>query len=237
LGEVGLEDGANIQLVRLLPVEAPSPVVGTAAGDGIVILEEHVDANYEPTEDEIDEYAEWLGMDPDADGNLLWIAREGLKAPLNDPWRACETSDRELFYFNFESGQSTWDHPIDEVQRVKYRQMKAVAKAQQLADSEPASARLLRVRAPRGWISRRLTSEMLDEEAELLEDSDSDENDGDEEDPDPAELVEKEQSSSCAGSISEAQRAQFKMAALPVSSRCVFGRGGADAWRHAPPLA
>jgi centrosomal protein CEP164 len=45
------------------------------------VLEETIDANYEPTKDEIDEYAKWLGMDPVADQHLFWVAREGLKAP------------------------------------------------------------------------------------------------------------------------------------------------------------
>ena len=46
------------------------------------VLEETIDANYEPTKkDEIDEYAKWLGMDPVVDQHLFWVAREGLKAP------------------------------------------------------------------------------------------------------------------------------------------------------------
>ena len=34
--------------------------------------------------------AEWLGMDPLQDGDLLWIARRGLKTPLPKPWRPFE---------------------------------------------------------------------------------------------------------------------------------------------------
>lgn len=44
-----------------------------------VVLEEEVDPNYEPTEAEIIEYAKWLGMDPVADKDLLYLAKEGLK--------------------------------------------------------------------------------------------------------------------------------------------------------------
>lgn len=47
--------------------------------DGQVVLEEEIDPDYEPTADEVRDYAEWLGMDPDEDKELLWIAREGLK--------------------------------------------------------------------------------------------------------------------------------------------------------------
>ena len=44
-----------------------------------VVLEEEIDPLYEPSGNEVIEYAEWLGMDPHFDKDLLWIAREGLK--------------------------------------------------------------------------------------------------------------------------------------------------------------
>ena len=66
-----------------------------------VILEEDIDENYEPTEAEIEEYAQWLGMVAPDDDNLRWIAREGLKAPLPEHWKPCKTQDGgEIYYFN-----------------------------------------------------------------------------------------------------------------------------------------
>ena len=47
-------------------------------GDSIV-LEEEIDPNYEPSEDEILEYAKWLGMDLDGDKDLFWVAKQALK--------------------------------------------------------------------------------------------------------------------------------------------------------------
>ncbi len=44
-----------------------------------VVLEEEIDPLYEPSENEVIEYAEWLGMDLHFDKDLLWIAKEGLK--------------------------------------------------------------------------------------------------------------------------------------------------------------
>jgi centrosomal protein CEP164 len=41
----------------------------------------------EPTEEEIINYAKWLGLDPDADQDLLWIANEGIRAPLPSAWK------------------------------------------------------------------------------------------------------------------------------------------------------
>ena len=94
------------------------------AGDSI-ILEEEIDPNYEPTEDEVIEYAKWLGMDLDADKELWWIAREGLKAPLPENWKPCKTTDtEEIYYFNFATGASTWDHPCDEYYRNLYEEEK-----------------------------------------------------------------------------------------------------------------
>ncbi|CAK4068510.1 unnamed protein product [Aphanomyces euteiches] len=89
-------------------------------GDSIV-LEEEIDPNYEPTEDEVLEYAKWLGMDLEAERDLFWIAREGLKAPLPENWKPCKTTDTgEIYYFNFATGASTWDHPCDEYYRKLY---------------------------------------------------------------------------------------------------------------------
>lgn len=77
-----------------------------------VVLDEHIDENYEPTEKEISEYATWLGIEHE---ELLWLAKEGLKAPLPAKWKPCQTTDDdEIFYFNFETGESVWDHPCDE---------------------------------------------------------------------------------------------------------------------------
>ncbi|KXS19392.1 hypothetical protein M427DRAFT_87590, partial [Gonapodya prolifera JEL478] len=51
------------------------------------VLEEEFDANYEPTQEEIVEYATFLGMDVEKDTHLFWIARESLKAPLPPNWK------------------------------------------------------------------------------------------------------------------------------------------------------
>ena len=85
------------------------------------VLEETIDENYEPTEEEIAEYAKWLGMDVVADKHLLWVAREGLKAPLPPDWKPCQSPDGELYYFNFSTGESVWDHPCDEHYRAMYQ--------------------------------------------------------------------------------------------------------------------
>lgn len=95
-----------------------------ARANGHTILDEHVDPNYAPTQSEIEEYATWLGMDLDNDKELLWIAEKGLKAALPKAWRPCQTEDNDIFYFNFETGESVWDHPCDELMRKIYHKEK-----------------------------------------------------------------------------------------------------------------
>lgn len=72
-----------------------------------------------PSEEEVAEYAEFLGIDPPSEPHLMWIAREGVVASVPPPWKACTENGDDIFYFNFETGQSVWDHPSDE----KYRSL------------------------------------------------------------------------------------------------------------------
>lgn len=90
-----------------------------------IILEEEIDPNYVPSEAEVIEYAKWLGMDLEKDHDLYWIAREGLKAPLPENWKPCRTKETEdIYYFNFQSGESTWDHPCDGFYKRLYEEEK-----------------------------------------------------------------------------------------------------------------
>ncbi|XP_059149183.1 centrosomal protein of 164 kDa-like isoform X2 [Physella acuta] len=79
-----------------------------------MVLEEDYDENYEPTENEIIEYAASIGIDVDKEQHLLWIAREGINAPLPENWKPCQTPTGDVYYFNFATGDSIWDHPCDE---------------------------------------------------------------------------------------------------------------------------
>ena len=120
-----------------MPEVSPSPTGPSPPGDSI-ILEEEIDPNYVPSQDEIDEYAKWLGMDLQQDKDLQWIAREGLKAPLPEHWKPCKTTDTdEIYYFNFSSGESTWDHPCDEYYRTLYEEQRK-KKANDLKNSSSA---------------------------------------------------------------------------------------------------
>jgi hypothetical protein len=90
-----------------------------------IVLDEHIDPYYIPSDEEVLEYAKWLGMDLENDRDLFWIAREGLMAPLSSNWKPCKTKDTEdIYYFNFATGESTWDHPCDGCYRLRYQEEK-----------------------------------------------------------------------------------------------------------------
>jgi len=98
---------------------------GEQSGD-VIMSDNDIDPNYEPSEDEVLKYAIYLGIDPEEDRDFLYIAREGLKAPVAKPWRACQTRSGEIYYFNFETGDSQWDHPSDDIFRKKFQELKAL---------------------------------------------------------------------------------------------------------------
>ncbi|EKF38349.1 hypothetical protein MOQ_001441, partial [Trypanosoma cruzi marinkellei] len=109
-----------------LEVVVPAAGETFVAEDGTVsvVLADTVDADYEPTQDEIEDFAEWMGMQLPEDKEFLYIAREGLKAPLPKNWRPCRTNEDDIYYFNFRTGESTWNHPMDDFFRQKFLKMK-----------------------------------------------------------------------------------------------------------------
>ena len=78
-----------------------------------------------PTEEEIVEYAVYLGMDPVEDKDLLYIAQWALTAPLPEGWSKHVDQEGNEFYFNQMTNVSTYEHPLDEQYRTYYRKLKA----------------------------------------------------------------------------------------------------------------
>ena len=50
-------------------------------------------------------------MDPESEKELLWIAREGIKAPLPQDWKPCKSTSGDVYYFNFSTGESRYVPP------------------------------------------------------------------------------------------------------------------------------
>ena len=48
-------------------------------------------------------------MDIDRDKDLLYIARLGLRAELEEPWKACKSKNGDIYYFNTETGKSCFN--------------------------------------------------------------------------------------------------------------------------------
>ncbi|TGZ55631.1 hypothetical protein CRM22_010328 [Opisthorchis felineus] len=90
----------------------------TLYGNGQLVLEEQYDASYRFTEKEVLLYAQSIGIDPINEPELMPLAYEGLNAPLPSEWKPCEDINGDIYYFNFATGDSIWDHPCD----VYYRQ-------------------------------------------------------------------------------------------------------------------
>ena len=96
------------------------------AEEQCTVLVEEFDKEYVYTEKEIREYATWLCIDLKTEEHLLWIARAGLKATLPHPWKPCQPKGGgDVFYFNFQTGESVWDHPCDVYYRQLYREERA----------------------------------------------------------------------------------------------------------------
>ena len=94
-------------------------------GEGFEIMQEELDEEYDPTLEEIEEYAKYLGMDMQQDRDLFYIAKEGLKAPLPDQWKPCRSPGGNIYYFNFDTKQLQKDHHCDDYYKRYYHTQKS----------------------------------------------------------------------------------------------------------------
>lgn len=74
-----------------------------------------------PSGPELIAYARYLGIDPVADHDLLWIAVEALEAPLPSDWTEHFDSSDRVFYYNASTRVSSWTHPLEHVYRDTYK--------------------------------------------------------------------------------------------------------------------
>lgn len=82
-------------------------------GSGIEVLEEEYDENFEPTQKDVLEQCDALGINPLTEPDLIYIAREALKAPLPESWKPITDGHGGIYYYNFNTHESTWEHPCD----------------------------------------------------------------------------------------------------------------------------
>ncbi|TPP58291.1 hypothetical protein FGIG_07120 [Fasciola gigantica] len=99
----------------------------TVLANGQLVLDERFDPSYRPSREDLLHYARVIGIDPMRETNLLHLAYEGLNSPLPADWKPCQDLNGDIYYFNFSTGASMWDHPCD----VYYRQMVLCERAKQ----------------------------------------------------------------------------------------------------------
>ncbi|XP_058457410.1 centrosomal protein of 164 kDa [Malaya genurostris] len=77
-------------------------------------------STYEPSKEEILEYAVKIGIDPEKETNLIYLARQGLLHPLPENWKPCYSKQvKAYYYYDRYTRKSQWEHPIDVLYRQK----------------------------------------------------------------------------------------------------------------------
>ena len=54
------------------------------------------------------------------DRDLLYIAEEGLKTPLPEPWKAYSNEQDKIWYTNTITGEMIYDNPLNKAYRKKF---------------------------------------------------------------------------------------------------------------------
>ncbi|KAJ2951612.1 hypothetical protein O0L34_g13768 [Tuta absoluta] len=98
------------------------------------------DENSQPSAEEISEYAQQLGIDPDSESHLLPLARDGLMQALPAPWKAYFDEKLQThYYYNEDTKKTQWEHPLDNV----YRELVKKARDSSIVDDTCASVQEL----------------------------------------------------------------------------------------------
>jgi len=104
------------------------------------------------TDDDLTNMALYLGIEPDQEQRLLWIAEEALHAPLPEGWQVqvislhdpsgTQAEGRTQFYFHSSDPKNTqWEHPLDEFYRSLVRETRGQSQTlYQLEDEELLSS-------------------------------------------------------------------------------------------------
>jgi len=102
------------------PSQSSSMPVASSVNDFISKTKSQKRKGLKPSGPELIAYARYLGIDPVADHDLLWIAVEALEAPLPSTWSEHFDSNDRVFYYNASTRVSSWTHPLEHVYRETY---------------------------------------------------------------------------------------------------------------------
>lgn len=101
----------------------PSSKVGLTVNEFVARTKRIREKGLEPTKPELIAYARYLGIDPIADGDLMWISDEALNAPLPAEWTEHHDSADRVFYYNVNTHASSWTHPLEQLHRDMYKEI------------------------------------------------------------------------------------------------------------------
>eukprot|EP00775_Hariotina_reticulata_P005746 gene5746-5986_t len=76
------------------------------------------------TAEEVAEYARYLGMDPEQDANLMYIAEMALSAACPDGWTIHLDGGGNEYFYNAATQTSSYEHPMDKVYKSMYQEKK-----------------------------------------------------------------------------------------------------------------
>ena len=74
----------------------------------------------------VEQYAEYLGLDLRLDGELLWLAEEGLYAAVPEGYKEMRDLHGTPYYYHLASRTVSWEHPLDAEYRNKMRGMRTI---------------------------------------------------------------------------------------------------------------
>ena len=63
-------------------------------------------------------------MDLNIDQKYIYIAKEGLKAPLPEPWKPYKNSKGQISYINLKTKEFVTEHPCDLIYRSRFMEQK-----------------------------------------------------------------------------------------------------------------
>jgi len=81
---------------------------------------------------EVLEFADFFGIDMANDMDLLWIAEQASEAALPEGWTEHDDADGNSYYYNADTEESAWEHPLDQYYKDLYqhhRQLKQQSRA------------------------------------------------------------------------------------------------------------
>ncbi|KAL4635692.1 centrosomal protein of 164 kDa-like [Arapaima gigas] len=79
---------------------------------------------------EIRKYARDIGINPNEEPDLMWLAQEGVQEPLPADWKLCLDRTGKKYFFNFSTPDFIYEHPSKESYRFRVLQERERLRAQ-----------------------------------------------------------------------------------------------------------